>query len=182
MTDKRELDAATISAPDLNHSILDRVADEMAPGQIRDLAHSLLRLADAIDQDWQPPQGKSIFRWPNALSRIERNAYALAERANLEYRRRRVRAKYVPPELLAEPAWDMLLELFQQHAGNARVSTTSLCIASNCPTTTALRYVSVLEDANLIRRISAKHDRRVTFVELTDEGVLAMGGYLSEVS
>lgn len=181
MADIFKPDKATHAESNFGQNVLNRVSDELAPDQIRDLAHSLLRLADAIDQDWQPPQGKSIFRWPNALNRIERNAYVLAERASLESRRRRLREKYVPAELLGEPAWDMLLELFQQHAGKARVSTTSLCIASNAPTTTALRYIRLLEEANLVRRIPAEHDRRVTFVELTDHGVLAVGRYLGEI-
>jgi predicted transcriptional regulator len=145
------------------------------------LGDSLLRLADAIDQEWQPEPSKSIFRWPNELHRIERNAYALAEKAQLEYLQRRSRRKFVPVSLVASPAWDMLLEMFVQHAGKAKVSTTSLCIASGVPTSTALRYIGILEDEGLIFRTQATHDKRVSFVELTKAGVVAMGRYLGSL-
>ncbi|MFB0611006.1 winged helix DNA-binding protein [Aurantiacibacter poecillastricola] len=161
-------------------SVLDSVANNCSPEQIRDMAASLLRLADAIDQRWQPPSGNGMFRWPSLLSRIEREAYNLAQKAREEYQRRRSRAEHLPASILAEPAWDMLLELFQQHAGGAKVSTKSLCIASCCPTTTALRYISELEDAGLVHRTASEYDKRVTFIGLTEEGVLAMGGYLMD--
>lgn len=168
-------------APKRAQNILDHVADNLPSEDIRRLGESLLRLADAIDQDWNPPSGKSIFRWPNELSKIERNLYALAERAQLEYLQRQKRRKFVPSSILSEPGWDMLLELLMQRAGKARVSVTSLCIASGCPTTTALRYLIILEESKFVRRVPAEHDRRVIFVELTDTGLLAMGKYLSAI-
>lgn len=173
-------------APD-NHAqptmdeLLTQVADNMCASDIRRLGDSLLRLADAEDQDWRPVAGKSIFRWPNERHRIEREAYMLAEKAQLEYAQRRMRRKFVSPTLLAEPAWDMLLELFVQFAGQARVSVTSLCIASDCPSSTALRHITLLEEEGLVKRVAAAHDKRVTFVELTDEGVIAMGRYLGSI-
>ena len=161
--------------------ILDRVADHWRPRKMRELATSLLRLADSVDDNWRPPDKNSVFRWPNKLSRIERNAYNLAEKAAQFYIRRRRRAEFLPPSLLAEPAWDMLLELFQQYAGGAKVSTKSLCGASACPATTALRYIGELEATGLVKRTAGISDKRVMFVELTDKGVLAMGSYLEEV-
>lgn len=159
--------------------ILNDIADKLTPSQIRRLSESMLRLADAVDQDWQPKPCGSIFRWPNELNRIERDAYLLAEKAQLEYAKRRKRQQFVPSTILAEPAWDMLLELFMQYAGKARVSVTSLCIASACPTSTALRYIALLEDEGFVRREPAVHDKRMTFLELTDKGTLAMGRYLA---
>lgn len=161
-------------------SLLDGIADNWAPNQIRDLAASLLKLADSVDQDWKPPENQSIFRWPNALGQIERNAVNLAAKARLLYARRRMRSKLISSSLLGEPAWDMLLELFMQWAGGAKVSTTSLCIASDCPPTTALRHISVLEKEGLVQRSSGKTDKRVVFVELTKDGVMAMGKYLEQ--
>ncbi|MCB2067939.1 MAG: winged helix DNA-binding protein [Erythrobacter sp.] len=161
--------------------LLDDAARSLTPSELRRLGDSLLRLADAVDQDWQPPKSKSIFRWPNELSGIEKNAYNLAVKAQVEYSQRRARRKHFPGAILAEPGWDMLLELFMQFAGKAKVSTTSLCIAADCPTSTALRYIGLLEEEGLVRRTPAVHDRRVTFVELTDAGVLAMGRYLGAI-
>ncbi|MWV28424.1 MarR family transcriptional regulator [Aurantiacibacter rhizosphaerae] len=161
--------------------ILDHVGDAWSTGEMRGLGAALLRLADAIDQDWRPPSGGPAFRWPSKLSRIERDLYILGDKARQICESRKRRAKFIPASLFAEPAWEMLLELFQQHAGRARVSTTSLCIASGSPCTTALRYIAELEAVGLVRRVPAEHDKRVTFVELTDDGVLAVGSYLADV-
>ncbi|ANC50396.1 hypothetical protein CP97_14710 [Aurantiacibacter atlanticus] len=165
----------------IKQSYLNNAASDLSPDQIRNLAESLLRLADCIDQDWQGPEIKSIFRWPNELSKIEKNALNLAEKARQTYERRRLRNKSLPSSLLGEPAWDMLLELFMQYAGGAKVSTTSLCIASGCPPTTALRYVGLMENEGLLKRTPAETDKRLVFVELTDAGVIAIGRYLERL-
>ena len=38
----------------------------------------------------------------------------------------------------------------------------------------------ILEDAGLVQRTDSEFDKRVTFVRLTDRGVLAMGKYLEQ--
>ena len=166
-------------------AILSGLAANWNAREIRDLATSLLRLADSLDQDWQPhhsrPASRSIFSWPSKLKRIESNALNLAMKARLEYERRRRRKEHLPAALLGEPAWDMLLDLFMQYAGGAKVSTSSLCIASDSPHSTALRHIAQLEEAGLVKRSPSAHDKRITFVELTEEGVLAMGEYLDDV-
>jgi len=161
-------------------SILDGLASSWKPGDIRDLAATLLRLADSLDQRWDDVSTRSIFRWPNALARVERNALNLAMKARVIYLQRRKREEFLPAQLLGEPTWDILLELFMQFAGGAKVSTTSLCIASAAPASTALRHIAQLEEAGLIRREASAFDKRVTFVTLTDQGVLAVGLYLEQ--
>lgn len=159
-------------------SILDTLAEEWKPAQIRELAATLFRLADSLEQGWNGSNSQSIFHWPNRLRRIERNAVNLAWKAKVIHAKREKRREFLPARLLAEPAWDMLLELFMQYAGGAKVSVTSLCHASHVPTTTALRYVEELHELGLITKERSSSDRRVTFLSLTDKGVLAMGGFL----
>ena len=72
----------------------------------------------------------------------------------------------------------MLLELFIQFAGGAKVSTKSLSLISGSPDTTAHRLIDRLEDAGLIKRSTSTSDKRVTLVELTRKGVLAVGSAL----
>ncbi len=163
-------------------SIIDTLASEWKPREIRDLATTLLRLADSVEQDWAGPQSSGGFHWPTALNRIERNAPNLAWQASLLYERRRHRAEHLPATLLGEPAWDMLLDLFMQYAGGAKVSTTSLAIAAECPPTTALRHIDQLVLAGLVKRCPASHDKRMVFVELTDRGIVAMGQYLETIN
>lgn len=76
------------------------------------------------------------------------------------------------------PAWNILLELFKQFSGGAKVSTKSLQIISRCPETTALRIIHRLEELGFVARTSSDRDRRVTFVSLTREGVTALGSVL----
>jgi hypothetical protein len=70
-------------------------------------------------------------------------------------------------DLFGEPAWDMLLDLFAAHEEQVKISVSSLCIAAAVPSTTALRWISVLhERGHLIRRGDPRDGRRV-WVELS---------------
>src|SRR5678815_4857443 len=42
-------------------------------------------------------------------------------------RARRLRARYLPEELFADPAWDMMLDLLQAELSHRRVAVSSLC-------------------------------------------------------
>jgi DNA-binding transcriptional ArsR family regulator len=161
--------------------LVSRLADRWRPQDMRELAGTLMRLADSLDQDWDGSNSRSVFRWPSALSRIERNAMNLALKAQVLTLQRAKRTAHIPRPLLGEPAWDMLLDLFMQFAGGAKVSTSSLCLSARAPSSTALRHIGLLEEHGLVRRSQSAFDRRVTFVELTDQGVLAVGSYLEQV-
>ena len=65
-------------------------------------------------------------------------------------------------------------------ASGKPLTTKSACYASAVPSTTALRWIGVLEEAGLLRRIPSEQDRRIMMVELTDEGFRAMTCYLLE--
>ncbi len=84
-------------------------------------------------------------------------------------------------DLVGISAWNMLLELFKQFAGKAKVSTKSLQIVANCPETTALRIIAKLEERGLVIRSHSDGDRRVTFVELTRDGVTRVGTVLERL-
>lgn len=161
-------------------SILEAITENLEPDDLRELASTLLKVADAVDQDWHPETTKSVFSWPSAAARIERSSLKLARRAKALLHFRRERAKTIPAELLGEPAWEMLLDLFCQFSGGAAVSLKSLTIASGASATTALRIIDKLEAEGLIQRRSCPTDGRVTLVELTKKGVLAVGHILEK--
>ena len=161
-------------------TVINRLFTDWTPREIREMAATLLRLADSLDQGWDNNGVRSVFGWPSAKTRIECNAANLAQKARSITEHRERRCKYISTDLLGEPAWDMLLDLFMQFARGAKVSTTSLCIASRAPLTTALRYISVLEHQGYVTRSQSTVDKRVTFVGLTDVGLLAVGQYLEE--
>lgn len=94
-------------------------------------------------------------------------------------RARRLRDRFFPADLFADPAWDMLLDLMAARIERKRVAVSSLCIAAAVPATTALRYLKTMTGAGLfVRRPDATDGRRV-FIELSDAAAESMGRYLS---
>jgi DNA-binding MarR family transcriptional regulator len=102
----------------------------------------------------------------------------LAIIASSIYRARRRRLNYFDQALFAEPAWDMLLDLFANRALGRRVNITSLCLAADVPQSTGLRYIAQLEEHGLLERSFAPEDRRVTLVDLTPLGYKQMRRYV----
>jgi DNA-binding MarR family transcriptional regulator len=96
-------------------------------------------------------------------------------------RQRQLRNQFVDPELFADPAWDILLDLTAARAEHQRVSVTSLCIASGVPPTTALRWISQMVEAGLLERIEDETDRRRAFIQLSDKAADAMARYFAEL-
>lgn len=96
-------------------------------------------------------------------------------------RQRQLRARFFDGDLFGDPAWDMLLDLTAARAEHARVSVTSLCIASGVPPTTALRWIGQMTDAGLLQRVDDETDRRRAFITLTDKAADAMARYFAEL-
>jgi hypothetical protein len=96
-------------------------------------------------------------------------------------RHRQLRARFFDGDLFADPAWDMLLDLTAARAEHARVSVTSLCIASGVPPTTALRWIGQMTEAGLLQRVEDEVDRRRAFITLTDKAADAMARYFAEL-
>ncbi len=97
-------------------------------------------------------------------------------------RQRRLRDELFDPELFADPAWDMLLDLFAARLDRHRVSVSSLCIAAAVPATTALRWIKSLTDQGLFERQEDPHDGRRIFVALSDRAALAMQAYFNRLA
>ncbi|MES2157027.1 MAG: MarR family transcriptional regulator [Pseudomonadota bacterium] len=89
-------------------------------------------------------------------------------------RARRIRADFLPGELFADPAWDMLLDLLAARLEQERVSVSSLCIAAAVPPTTALRWIHTLTDKGLVERQADPHDGRRIFIALAHDAAEAM--------
>lgn len=162
-------------------NLLGQLATDFSAHQMRQLGASLLRLADSIDQSWEPSQVKSTYHWITKAGRIERHALRLAKVAVQVRIDANRRTRHLSAEFLGEPAWEMLLELFIQFAGGAKVSTKSLCVASGLSDTTALRLIDRLDSAGLVERSQSPVDKRVTLVALTRQGVESVGSILMEM-
>ena len=94
---------------------------------------------------------------------------------------RRHRDRFFAGELFADPAWDILLELYAAALGQFRISVSNLCIAAAVPATTALRWIKQLEDAGLIQRRPDRTDGRRHFIMLSDEALSSMNAYFRTV-
>jgi MarR family transcriptional regulator, temperature-dependent positive regulator of motility len=86
------------------------------------------------------------------------------------------------PSLFAEPAWDILLDLYIAHCRRADIQVSSVCLDAGVPSTTILRWIARLEDEGLIFREPDGSDARRRYVRLTDEGQLMMKNVLCAVS
>ena len=91
------------------------------------------------------------------------------------------RAKFFAAELFSDPAWDMLLDLYAAQLAQVRVTVTSLCVASNSPTTTALRWITALQGQDLIERRADPLDGRRIFISLTAKGSEALDQYFASL-
>ena len=96
-------------------------------------------------------------------------------------RARRLRSRYFPEGLFADPAWDMLLDLLQAETAKLRVPVSSLCIAAAVPATTALRWLKSMVHEGIFIRRADPHDGRRVFVELAPETSQALRRYFAEM-
>jgi Winged helix DNA-binding domain len=96
-------------------------------------------------------------------------------------RMRRLRDSFFRTDLFADPAWDMLLDLFAAHIEGDRVAVSSLCIAAAVPQTTALRWITTMVEAGLFVRQADPLDGRRIFIQLSEAAGLAMARYFAAI-
>ena len=145
------------------------------------LAQDLLRFAERLrgEENTGPTQDNPKRPTGHISTRAKETHLSMARAL---FRERRLRDQYLPNDLFAEPAWDMLLDLYVARIEQRDVSVSSLSIAGTIPATTGLRWVGVLEQRGLVRRVASALDRRVYFVELTDQATRDMQRYLWRVA
>jgi len=95
---------------------------------------------------------------------------------------RRRREAVIGRELFADPAWDMLLELYAAYLAQRRISVSELVLASAVPATTALRWIDKLESGgNATRTSDPLHGRRM-WVEISPDAAARMHSYFESIS
>ena len=100
-------------------------------------------------------------------------------RVRTEIRNRRLRTRYFATDLFSDPAWDILLDLFQGELMQRRVSVSSACIGAAVPPTTALRWIASMVKRRMLVRHADPIDGRRVFVELSPDASLAMRLYFT---
>ena len=93
--------------------------------------------------------------------------FASVARARRLYAERRLRERQLGfSDLLREPVWDMLLDLYVSHHEGRRVAVGSACIAARVSQSTGLRMIERMERRGLVARVADPDDARRRFVEL----------------
>lgn len=157
---------AVPSGPDLDTPALAATDQAMAPAatiarQVADMAQGLAALADKLVEQPQPVSGDVA----------EADCIAFLES---QFRIRRLRARHLPGLSFGEPAWDILLDLAIAHYWRRETSVTSLCIAADVPSTTALRWISSMTRAGLIVRRNCQRDGRRSFLAISPASYQSM--------
>ncbi len=75
----------------------------------------------------------------------------------------------------------MLLDLYAAHYEGKLVSVSSLCIASNVPSTTALRAIQTMSDEGCLIRQRDPLDGRRIFLALSDTARVNLDAYFDEL-
>ncbi len=94
-------------------------------------------------------------------------------------RARRLRDQHFDATLFADPAWDMLLDLYAAELDRGQVSVSSLCIAAAVPPTTALRWITSMTARGLFVRTADPFDKRRIFIALGTSASAAMRSYFA---
>ena len=94
---------------------------------------------------------------------------------------RRARSTFFGSHLFADPAWDILLQAYVALLEKEPLLVSTICRESVVPATTALRWISILEQEGLLaKRHDPGGDRRWQ-LEMSPSGRVAMELYLEAV-
>ena len=137
----------------------DRVlAARSSPDSIEDIARRLDELLRTM-ADVSPPAAGPVI--------VETDKLAAARRA---FRNRRERERLFGQALFADPAWDVLLELFIARKEGREITVFSACQATAVPEETVLRCITHLVEAKLVTRGAGTSDPRNIYLSLTERG------------
>lgn len=165
-----------------------QIDDKILANRLKALAAELVGIAKTVDNEGVAvPPAAFMFHdsTPGPFAQsvsdgADARDLAFAVLAEQLYQERRRRSRHFPPHLFAEPAWDILLDLFVNGVRKRAISITSACIAGGIPATTGLRWLGLLEKEGLLVRETSGDDARVTWVRLSEQGMDAVRGYIAE--
>src|SRR5262245_33469625 len=148
------------------------MSSEASPGsrldadEIRELRRLLAKLTEQVEEQPTPRS---------------RPGYDRAGFADRVYRGRRLRVRYFPEDLFADPAWDILLLLYSLEPSGKQVSTSAVCSSAGVPESTGHRWIEKLIQAGLVIREKHPNDRRVNWVRLSDLTINRLHAYFDEL-
>jgi DNA-binding MarR family transcriptional regulator len=102
-----------------------------------------------------------------------------AQDVELVLRVRRARSEIFGPELFSDPAWDILLQLFEAGLRGRKLRLTD--VAADVPPSTLARWAAALEERGLIRCESDPIASSTLWLTLSPSGELKMSGVLARL-
>ena len=155
---------------------------ELDQPDILNVVINLKRLASELEQILTTDGNEFPFRTSSLVSGGHNTKHALLKFCKTIIKMRIERAKYFPArDLFGEPGWDMLLDAVVARITNKPVSITSICIASQVPPTTALRWINILIEQNFVTRTNDPTDKRRSLVWASDKSVSLLLKYYSRM-
>lgn len=111
---------------------------------------------------------RSVFRTIRPVTPDATEQAIAIARVEIEARRRRRMVFAEDEDLLGDPVWDALLELFVAEVDGRPLSIGSLCTAMHLPQSTGLRWIAHMEERDLVTKALDGSDRRRLHVFPTD--------------
>jgi DNA-binding MarR family transcriptional regulator len=173
--------AAALAIATSSHRSALRVSDvatDRNAERLRQLSDEVSRIASTLARLSVGPAAVALPAEPTPVAELQP---LQADTVRAMIRARRLRSRYFPEDLFADPAWDMLLDLLQAEIAQLRTPVSSLCIAAAVPATTALRWLKTLVQQGVFVRRADPHDGRRVFVELAPEASSALRRYFAQI-
>jgi len=95
---------------------------------------------------------------------------------------RDLRDRTLPDMRFADPAWDIMLDLFIATRRGQPLTVSDVGLASRVPHTTALRWVEYLIDKGALESEPDIHDKRRRLIRLTPDYLARMEALLDKIS
>jgi DNA-binding MarR family transcriptional regulator len=169
--------AVAMARAGIKHRLAD-IASDRNTDRLRQLSDEVSRIAATLARLSAGPAAPARTVEPAGASDLPNLS---VETVRAVIRARRLRTRYFPEHLFADPAWDMLLDLLQAEIAQLRVPVSSLCIAAAVPATTALRWLKTLVQEGVFVRRADPHDGRRVFVELAPQTSRALRRYFADI-
>lgn len=138
---------------------------QLAPHDLQELRRLLEKLTGELDE-----------LAPNPAAPYDRAGFA-----DRVYRSRRLRTRYFPEDLFADPAWDILLLLYSLEPSGKQISVSAVCASAGVPESTGHRWIERMIHEGLVIREKHPRDRRVNWVRLSDKTLERLHVYFEEL-
>ena len=169
---------------DGEYGALHKISDDLA-----DFARTLARIAEQEDGTSSSVRDKPVSFRPASAAMFEplvaparSDNTPTAAKVRELIKLRRLRDQHFPPDLFADPAWDILLDLYAANLEGKSVSVSSLCIAAAVPPTTALRWITTMTEHGALVRKQDPQDARRVFIGLSPDSEERLTAYFANAA